>query len=255
MDVLTAALIQPIVARVRRLGTLLPLSGPRAGGGGHGPSSTPHSANHGMRRATAVPRRCSTTAFGASPKIDANVTAGVTHEVGTEQELSRTYGHVFACLHRWLAAAAMHRLLQRLWTETLAELTRALQQRLFSPRLIGTDFVLGATELLAALGAILREDSNGPSRTWLTQRATPLQSTLKLTDLPTPALLQQYRIQPVGPRRAAPLVALALRMDDGEAASLIAESQPPELADADSTLLAVDGLAALEAYGRKVDAL
>ena len=41
----------------------------------------------------------------------------------------------------------------------------------------------------------------------------------RLTELPTSALLQQYRIQPAGPKRAAPLVALALRMDDPEAAA------------------------------------
>ena len=83
-------------------------------------------------------------------------------------------------------------------------------------------------------------------------------------DAPTGTLLQQCRIQPAGPKRAAPLVALALRMDDRDAAELIATSEINELilsgsvdeASANETgadgagasgLLVVDGTAALEA--------
>ena len=93
-------------------------------------------------------------------------------------------------------------------------------------------------------------------RKWLKRRAAPLQSTLELcTDATTAALLQQCRIQPVGPRRTAVLVALALRMDDRDAAELIATSEPSELMAGgepgeDEQALAVDGTAALEAVRR-----
>lgn len=163
-------------------------------------------------------------------------------------EYSRTLGR----LRRWLAPEAVQRLLQRLWTDALLELTKALQQQLYAPRELGDAFVRGATELLRELAAVLRDTRDGPKREWLRRRATPLHATLALVELPTAALLQQYRIQPTGPTRAAPLVALALRMDDREAAECIAESQPAELAE--GAPLVVDGSKALEKY-RELEAL
>ena len=110
----------------------------------------------------------------------------------------------------------------------------------------------GDFELLRTLARVLCAAQSGPSPSWLRRRVAPLQATLCLLELPTTALLQQYRIQPTGPTRAAPLVALALRLDDREAAEILAETQPAELAEGEQ--LAVDGLPALEAY-RKLEPL
>ena len=166
-----------------------------------------------------------------------------------------SYSHAFTRLHQWLAPEAVQRLLQRLWTEFLAALTRALYQHLYSPRALGDAFVANASEMLHAVACLIRDAHSGPPLGWLRRRATPLHATFALTSLPTAALLQQFRIQPIGPRRAAPLVALALRFDDREAAEGLMGGQPAELGDVDeATGLAVDGLAALEAY-RKLEPL
>ena len=112
--------------------------------------------------------------------------------------------------------------------------------------------------LLRAVAHLLQSQPDAPTREWLQRRAAPMLATLQLTELSTVALLQQYRIQPIGPKRAAPLVALTLRLDDREAAEVLAAGPPKELAD-DATEadgveqgLAVDGQAALEGLGRKL---
>ena len=160
-------------------------------------------------------------------------------------------------LRRSLGVDVLQRLLQRVWTGLIATLITALGQHLFMPRDLGNAFAERAIQLLTTLGPILRgESGDGPSNAWLKRRAAPLQSTLELcTDATTAALLQQCRIQPVGPRRTAVLVALALRMDDRDAAELIATSEPSELMAGgepgeDEQALAVDGTAALEAVRR-----
>ena len=148
-------------------------------------------------------------------------------------------------LCRWRAPEAVQRLLQRLWTDLLSDLVEALRKQLYTPRELGDFFVKGANQLMRDFAAVLLDAKDGPTRRWLTQRAAPLQATLALTELPTAALLQQYRIRSSGPTRAAPLVALALRLDDREAASVVME-QPAELGEGQA--LNVDGRPALEAY-------
>ena len=155
-------------------------------------------------------------------------------------------------LRRLLAHDVMRRLLQRVWTDALAAVAAALVQHLFVPRELGAPFASGALGVLATLAPIVYCDGVGPSREWLRRRAGPLEATLILAvEASSAALVQQCRIQPVGPRRAAPLAALALRMDDRDAAEFLSACEPAELAVEDGAkALAVDGVASLEAIGR-----
>ncbi|KOO32471.1 hypothetical protein Ctob_013142 [Chrysochromulina tobinii] len=166
-------------------------------------------------------------------------------KAGGASEFNLVQARTLDRLCRWLAPEAVQRLLQRLWTDVLSDLLEALRKQLYTPRELGDSFVKGAIQLMRDFAAVLLDATDGPTKRWLTQRATPLQATLALTELPTAALLQQYRIRPTGPTRAAPLVALALRLDDREAASVVME-QPAELAEGQA--LNVDGRPALEAY-------
>ena len=175
----------------------------------------------------------------------------------------RSYQGGIRWLRAYLGADALKTLLQRMWVEGLLLLSHALSQHMFVPKEIGDAFTRGALALLDSLAVVLDAAGEGPTPEWLRRRAAPLRSTLELCRLSTLALLQQYRIQPAGPRRTAPLVALALRLDDREAAEHVCTREPSELSMGDdggdnggdnqggegarAKALAVDGVAALEA--------
>ena len=177
--------------------------------------------------------------------------------------LMRSYQGGIRWLRAYLGADALKTLLQRMWVEGLLLLSHALSQHMFVPKEIGDAFTRGALALLDSLAVVLDAAGEGPTPEWLRRRAAPLRSTLELCRLSTLALLQQYRIQPAGPRRTAPLVALALRLDDREAAEHVCTREPSELSMGDdggdnggdnqggegarAKALAVDGVAALEA--------
>ena len=180
----------------------------------------------------------------------------------TVAQLARTYARGLSWMRRYLGADVLERLLQRAWTEALAALLRALSQHLFIPREIGDKFATRALALLDELSPVLHCEGDGPSVAWLSRRAAPLRATLELTKVSTTSLLQQYRIQPPGPKRTAALAALALRMDDREAAALVYTMDQAELRIIEPDMevgdgcadqrqielqFSVDGIAALEA--------
>ena len=195
-----------------------------------------------------------------SPQLGARPLGGGRPDAPANLEsLAASYTSGLRWLRRFLESDVFQRLLQRMWTALLTALTDALSQSLFVPAALGTPFAVGALALLVGLSHVLRADGDGPSPEWLRRRSAPLTSTLELcVEASTATLLQQCRIQPVGKHRAAPLVALSLRMDDGSAAELIAQSPPSELMGADAgggagAALLVDGQPALEAVRRGRD--
>jgi hypothetical protein len=140
--------------------------------------------------------------------------------------LMRSYSDGLRWLRACLGGDALRTLLQRTWMETLALLVQALGQHAFVPQSLGEAFANDVGALLDAFAHVLQCDGHGPTKEWLRRRGAPLRATLELCQLGTPALLQQYRIQPAGPRRTAPLVALAMRMDDREAAEHVCTRDP-----------------------------
>ena len=126
-------------------------------------------------------------------------------------------------LRGWLVGEVMVRLLQRVWTQTVAAVGGSLRQNMYVPQALGFGFSVCALQLLDGLLDVLSEGGQ-PSREWLRRRAAPLRSVLQLTALPTAALLTQHAVQSAGSAaRAATLTALSLRMDDPLAAAVVAE--------------------------------
>jgi hypothetical protein len=164
--------------------------------------------------------------------------------------LTRSYARGFSWLRRYLGVDVLQRLLQRVWTEGIAAITRALGQHLFVPRAIGDAFAAGALAVIDELAPVLHCEGDGPSKEWVRRRAAPLRATLELAGISTGALIQQQRIQPKGPKGTAPLVALAMRMDDPAAATLVTGSEFTELCVDDVASLDVDGKPALEQASR-----
>ena len=68
-------------------------------------------------------------------------------------------------------------LLQRLWTDALCRLRRALGTALFSPSEIGARFVSVISDLLSEMCSLLHRGGSGPSREWMQRRAAGLQAT------------------------------------------------------------------------------
>ena len=124
-------------------------------------------------------------------------------------------------LRRWLAPNASHRLLQRVWAGFISECGANLQLSLFVPSPLGASYASAAIELLLELPAHFHLGGQGPSAEWMHRHAAPLVLTLRLTELSTPSLLSKVARLPFGPSRTALIVALALRMDDPFAASLV----------------------------------